>query len=389
MDRALRWLELADPQHDYWEPAPGTMPSALLVRHAGAPLGWVRLPCGRIHVEVAGLHQQVAEQLDYPLLQHMGEKWIGGAPQRSGCRDLSVVVVVHRGGSILARCLEALAQQRLTPAEILLVGARPDTPQPAATDVRWLGGAPGPAAARNRGWRTARSEVVVFTDESARPVPDWLECLGAVFDPGTSAVGGPVLAEGVAVPEQAWYEQSRDGSACGLQRFHVAGDSAPHTQRLWGAYLDKRNLAVRRQALSALEGFDESIDRFGDESARDYLHRLLSNGACLTYEPAALVAYLPPAGPRALRRHALETGRGFAAYLRRRRGAMPARRLLRFALNQWWRRRLLARLRRPAGLPRSLVLLEMAGALWPTNEIVLRRRIRSGSAVANIGETSP
>lgn len=392
MDQRLQWLELADLRNDYWRGEAPASPPPLLITREGDPLGWIGLPHGCVHLDLAALRQGIAGQLDYPLLRCVGERWIGGAPRRPGCRDVSVAVLVRHGGALLRRCLDALARQGLAPSEVLLVGAQADTPPPQVNnECQWLGGASGPAAARNRAWRAAHAKVVAFLDESTRPAPGWLEHLGATFEPETAAAGGPVLAEGISVPHQAWYEQFRDGAARGLERFHVDGSHASPTQLLWGTYLDKRNLAVRRETLVSLRGFDESLDRFGDESVRDLIYRLLSDGECLSYEPAALVAYVPPSGPATLRRHALNTGRGFAAYLRRRRSTLTPRRLLRFMLNHWWRRRLLARLLHPAGLPRSLILLEIAGALWPARE-GRRGRFRpapDSAAAAGIRGVSP
>lgn len=337
-----------------------------LVSRKDEPLGWIR-PEGPNWRERKNLSGRVATELAYPLLLHAGPNWFTPRPRGSGLRELSVVVVAHEGGLSLDRCVQGLSNQRIPPAEVLVVGTSPDVSPPAWGDLRWLGTAAGPAAARNLGWRMATSELVAFTDDLSRPSPAWLERLGDAFTPETSVAGGLVVAEGVETPEQAWYDQLRDGAARGLHRFYIDDASLSKLSvRLWGCFFEKCNFAVRRQVLSELGGFDESMDGFGDESHRDFGYRFLRAGGRLVYEPAALVSYIPPVGPGAVSRQAFEIGRGFAAYLLRRRNSVPARKLARFAAAQWCRRRLYARLRYPGELPRRLVLLEIAGAVWPT-----------------------
>ncbi len=333
-----------------------------LVSRGDEPLGWIGTDPPK---DPESLRRRVTERLDYPLLLQTGPTWLGEPPHRTGSCDFTVVVLVHRGGVPLEHCCDALRAQRLAPVEILLVGVTPGVPPPELEDVCWLGHANGAAAARNRGWRAASSSLVAFTNETARPSPGWLEHLGAAFDQHVAATGGLVTAAHIQTAEQAWYDQCRDGTARGVGRFHVQGGAGALSPQLWGCYLDRRNLAVQRRVLAELGGFDETLDRFGDESVRDLVFRLLRSGRSLTYVPSARVAYVPPAGPATLNRHRHEAGRGFAAYLWKRRHDVPPSYLLRFALRQWWGRHLLPRLRYPDGIPRRLVLLELGGAIWP------------------------
>src|ERR687884_245642 len=85
----------------------------------------------------------------------------------------------------LAGPAEAVSRSpdRPRPAEIVLVDDRPGgaplqpgrTGLPPVRVVRT--GGRGPAAARNLGWRTARTEWVAFLDDDVVPDPDWYERL--------------------------------------------------------------------------------------------------------------------------------------------------------------------------------------------------------------------
>ena len=94
------------------------------------------------------------------------------------------IVVPTIGRPSLDVLLDALARGTgPRPAEIVLVDDRPtgtplspDRPGlPPARVVRTGGG--GPAAARNLGWRTARSPWIAFLDDDVVPDPDWYDLL--------------------------------------------------------------------------------------------------------------------------------------------------------------------------------------------------------------------
>ena len=102
---------------------------------------------------------------------------------------LSIVIPTCRRPALVLRCLEAVVGQRIEPSafEVIVVddGRTADTQaavnafanRHAATHrVRYVRPehGRGPAAARNRGWRLARAEVIAFTDDDTIPDPDWL-----------------------------------------------------------------------------------------------------------------------------------------------------------------------------------------------------------------------
>jgi GT2 family glycosyltransferase len=95
----------------------------------------------------------------------------------------------------------------------------------------------GPATARNRGLKEARGSIVAFTDDDCLPTPTWLEAIAeAMRDPAVWAVNGPVTS---AVPPIDPYVHSLS------------------TRREDG--VATANLAVRKEMLTAVGGFDETF----------------------------------------------------------------------------------------------------------------------------------
>lgn len=99
------------------------------------------------------------------------------SPQLATC-PVSVVIPAYNAAATLGSVLEALADQDRPPREVIVVddGSTDDTASIAerlgarvvATDAKRFAG-----GARNRGWSEARSDVVVFLDADAVPLPGW------------------------------------------------------------------------------------------------------------------------------------------------------------------------------------------------------------------------
>jgi HAD superfamily hydrolase (TIGR01662 family) len=118
----------------------------------------------------------------------------------------------------------------------------------------------GPAAARNVGWRAATAEWVVFLDDDVVPAPGWLADLEADLDG---------LPDGVAASQ-------------GRIRVPLPGDRRPtdweqNVKALERAQWATADMAVRRSALAAVDGFDERFPRAYREDA-DLGLRLTESG---------------------------------------------------------------------------------------------------------------
>ncbi len=204
---------------------------------------------------------------------------------------ISVVIPTCGRAALLARCLDALCAQSLPYArfEVIVVD---DSPTQAdrtiayscaragrrGLKVRCLRnrGTHGPAAARNCGWRAARSAWVGFTDDDTIPQPDWLTRACAAFMPngGASpdAIGGCVRVPLPPAPTD--YE--RDAS------------------RLQQAGFVTANCFCRRALLARVGGFDERF-RVAWREDTDLYFRLCDAGARVAF--AADVEVLHPVRP--------------------------------------------------------------------------------------------
>ena len=144
---------------------------------------------------------------------------------------------------------------------------------------------PGASLARNAGWRRARHGVVAFVDDDVRVAPTWADALRrvAAAHPEASFVTGRLgLRDEDAASERpvAFFDEA--------VAFVV--DEAVIDD--WG---HGANLAVRREALLSVGGFDERLGPGTPWPAaedRELLDRLLADGHRGRYEPAVSAVHV-------------------------------------------------------------------------------------------------
>lgn len=263
----------------------------------------------------------------------------------------TVVVPTRERAGYLDVALASIAPQaQAAGAELLVVL---DGPDPASAAVAARHGAhvvalPAPGGlnvARNRGWQTARGELIVFVDDDVEAPPTWLPALlaAAAAAPERDVFAGPIRAvlEGVG-----WV----GSHACGREQPPIttldAGPADRDVEAGWGA-----NLAIRRAALETVGGFDETLGGAGDEE--EWQGRYRATGG--------RVRYVAAAGLEHRRTRADSTLRALArAQYRRGRSA-----------RRW-------DARRGAAPPLAAELRTLAGCLWHT----VRRRCANGIVMA-------
>ncbi|MGV3654628.1 MAG: glycosyltransferase family 2 protein [Noviherbaspirillum sp.] len=232
------------------------------LRHKHSPAS----PAGRSAAEAADAAASAGDAPALPLL-------------------VSVVVPTYRRPELLGHCLAALLSQRMDPAryEIIVVDDAPDDDtRQAVSDWTTLAGERGPAityiasrgphgpaAARNRGWRAARGDIIAFTDDDTVPAPDWLENGVEAFDrPDVQAVWGRIVMPLEGQPTD--YE--RDAKGLESAEFVTANCFCP------------------RPVLEQLGGFDERFQRAWREDA-DLYFRLLQRPGRVVHAPQAVVTH--------------------------------------------------------------------------------------------------
>ncbi|HYF50918.1 MAG TPA: glycosyltransferase family A protein [Planctomycetota bacterium] len=157
----------------------------------------------------------------------------------------SIIIPTYKRPASLKSCLECVALEKQTykePYEIIVsddAGSDPETRKivselPNARAV--VGPGKGPAANRNNGARHATGEWLVFTDDDCLPSPDWLQAFAdaAAANPSCAVLEGRTVADR---PRRSLAETAPINESGGL---------------LWSC-----NFAIRRDAFTAINGFDE------------------------------------------------------------------------------------------------------------------------------------
>lgn len=178
---------------------------------------------------------------------------------------LSVVIPTYRKPDLLGRTLEALAAQELDAAwEVVVVDDGSDdgrTPEVLAAFRERLplveagaGRNEGRARARNRGWRAARGRSVLFLDDDIVLRADALAAHVRAQDARPACYLGRVVTAPEIVDSTLFdYLDTRGVAKC------APGAEVP------SRYLLTQNVSLPREALDAIDGFDEEFGVYGFE----------------------------------------------------------------------------------------------------------------------------
>ncbi|MFU8880742.1 MAG: glycosyltransferase family 2 protein, partial [Rhodobacterales bacterium] len=206
--------------------------------------------------------------------------------------SVSVVIVSRGRPAALSLCLRAVA--RLThPAFEVIVVADPDglSAVEGLEFSHMIKTVPfdeaNISAARNRGVAQAAGQVVAFLDDDAVPEPRWLHHLVSAFDdPDVAAAGGYVRGRnGISFQ---WRGRILDQTG---QAQNVALNSLNPTKLTpppgWAVKTEGTNMAVRRDVLAQVGGFDPAFRFYMDET--DLNMRLARLGHATAIVPLAQV----------------------------------------------------------------------------------------------------
>jgi GT2 family glycosyltransferase len=204
--------------------------------------------------------------------------------------SVSVVVCSYNGGRTLEQCLRSLLALDYPDYEVILVddGSTDDTRAIAARfpTVRAIHQTnQGLSVARNVGLHEARGSIVAYTDSDCFADPNWLTHLVYQLEyTGAAAVGGPNLT-----PEDG--RLAACVAAAPGQPTHIL-ESDQVAEHIPGC-----NMAFRRDALLAINGFDPRYRKAGDDV--DVCWRLQQAGMWITFAPGAFVWHHRRQNPRA------------------------------------------------------------------------------------------
>ncbi|WP_299684467.1 glycosyltransferase [uncultured Tateyamaria sp.] len=283
---------------------------------------------------------------------------------------VSVVVVSRDRPEALKRCLEGVAQLQYPQFEVVVVadaaGVAAAQEMPFADNLKTvLFERANISQARNLGISHAAGEVVAFIDDDAVPEPSWLTYLIRPFDkPEVACAGGFVRARnGISYQWEARSIDARgvsepvDVNHSRVTVFRPKGGRAIKTEGT--------NMAVRRDILVTLEGFDPGFAFFLDET--DLNLRIMRAGHATAIVPMAEVHHGYQASPRRrpdrVPRDLFDIGASWAVFQRK---YIPERE----RLDHWHPLRLAER--------RRLVSHVVAGRLEPGDVRRLMRRLDQG-----------
>lgn len=223
----------------------------------------------------------------------------------------------------------------------------------------------GPAAARNAGWRLARTDLVAFLDADTEPEPGWLDAVLPLFaDPQVVAVAPRVRSTEPGGTEErgtaiAGYETDRSSLDMGRAPAAVRPMSRV-------SYVPTAALVVRRSALSTVDGFDTAL-RFGEDV--DLVWRLIAAGGTVRYQPESVVRHEPRRDTKSWLRQRFDYGTSAAPLADRHPGLLSCARLSPWSAAAW----ALACTGRPAlglavaGVSTALLPRKLAGRGVPTS----------------------
>lgn len=198
---------------------------------------------------------------------------------------VSVVVPTRDRPEQLRRCLASVRAALSAADELVVVDSASvdaDAVVAAAADADRVVRCerPGVGRARNAGWRSAGSGLVLFTDDDVVVDPGWADafahCLHA--HPEAGFVTGRIEAPGGEVPRRE----------VALKR---ELEPAVFTGRSIGNLGHSASMASRREVLERIGGFDEALGAgavFRSAPEADFFDRVLAAGWQGRYEPAAL-----------------------------------------------------------------------------------------------------
>jgi glucosyl-dolichyl phosphate glucuronosyltransferase len=214
---------------------------------------------------------------------------------------ISVVVPTYNRADLLAKLLADLLQQTLSPSsfEVIVVDNNstdrtPEVVDELASRTGNLRGvfepAQGHSHARNRGWREAEGEWIVYFDDDTRVPATYLENLVRVIETANpSAAGGP-SSPVYDVPKPDWYDD----------RFETRSHGDEARPLLSGEFLVGHNIVIRADVFEQIGGFDPEFGMVGrslgyaDEIEFQERMRKRLPGALIYYDPTLAVNSVVP-----------------------------------------------------------------------------------------------
>lgn len=209
----------------------------------------------------------------------------------------SVVILTYNSQDDIVACLQSLLADQTPDKDILVIDnasrdrsvevGRRTFPQIHLIENKFNVGV---AAGWNQGWRATSGEIVVFINPDTEMAPDWLEQIKKAFvdHPQADVIGIKLL-----YPDRKTIQHGGLFFHPNAQSYHRAAheedrgqvDTMEAVPAVTGAVM-----AIRRNALKALGGFDEDYYPAYFEEA-DFCYRVNAAGRQVLYVPSAVAIH--------------------------------------------------------------------------------------------------
>ena len=275
---------------------------------------WWPLRRGASAVLMAGARAElpeIAARVDWRELSDAGDvaDWLeqGGIAERN-VPELSVVIPTHDRWEELRGALEGLASQTVRPERFEVIVVDDGSDEPVRTelrdaawpfDVQFLRQEPaGPGAARNLGTRAARSPIILFLNDDARPDRALIDAHLSAHERLADEFCGVAPAE--ASDARVWrpavlgtfellenHRQDSFGDLTERDGLLFAQSKMKPGELYPGLSWCTGNLSVERELLIESGGFDESFRYAGGEDSELGYRLEREFGTKLIFEPSA------------------------------------------------------------------------------------------------------
>jgi GT2 family glycosyltransferase len=257
---------------------------------------------------------------------------VAAAPQAFSTPSITVIVCTRDRCSLLRGALEAILTLDYPNFDVVVVDNAAKTSEthdmvseefqdPRLTLISEP--VAGLSQARNAGLRSARGDIVAFTDDDVIVDSAWLREVAAGFEraPDAACVTGLVPAGEVRSRVQGYFDDRVSWSSCLTPKVYSLADppaDLPKFPFCPGAFGTGANFALGRRVAISLGGFDVALGagtRTGGGEDIDMFTRVILDGYSLVVQPSAIVWHRHRDGLDELRVQARSYGTGLGAWL--------------------------------------------------------------------------
>lgn len=225
---------------------------------------------------------------------------------------ISVIIPTHNRARLLEATLQSIQRQTLPHSEfevLVIDNASTDGTRVIAerhiqssSNMRYVfEPSPGLHAARHRGAKDSKGDILVYADDDIEATPPWLaEIRGAFEDPNVAMVGGKVLPKYEAAPPD-WLNDAWDHVAEGkfITYFSLI-DFGDSKLEIDPAYVFGCNFSIRKEILLQIKGFHPDAMPnngilFRGDGETHVARMVKSSGQRTLYIPGAAIYHWVPA----------------------------------------------------------------------------------------------